>query len=192
MKKKITGPDMSGYEKLKASVIKDCSQKGDCRTFNPEGCDKEHCTCFHRYCDKFKWVIDRAKLYAEKTGLRWEDILSGWEKNRTYWYMNYYQDCNQPGFENGDEVRVFETLEDVKASFKGKGFRCPTCKKISEDPCTCTHCGWSVHGLIPCESVYAFAKDKVAIYNIFRPVAWRKKRSNRVSAPGDTLKRNNA
>lgn len=167
--------EMTGYEKLKASVIRDCESGGDCRTFNPEGCDKEHCTCFHRYCDKFKWVIDRAKLYAEKTGLRWEDILSGWEKNRSYWYMNYYQEYNQPGFENGDEVRVFETLEELKASFKGKGFFCPVCKQISDDPCTCTRCGWSVHGLIPCESVYAFAKDRMSVFHIYKPVEWEQK-----------------
>ena len=62
-----------GYESLMKKVKKDCIEGSNC--FNPNGCDKNENKCFHRYCDKFKWIIDRAKHYAEKTGLNWEDII---------------------------------------------------------------------------------------------------------------------
>jgi hypothetical protein len=52
--------------------------------------------CYHKYCDKYKWVIERAKHYAQKTGIPYEEIIEIWEEDRSYWYMNYYQDCNQP------------------------------------------------------------------------------------------------
>lgn len=106
-----------GIERLKAAVQIDTERGQNC--FNENGCDheftrmvpednprliamgfKECCKrvskCSHKYCDKYKWVIDRAKHYAEKTGKTYEEIIEIWESNRTYWYMNYYQDCNQP------------------------------------------------------------------------------------------------
>ena len=105
---------MDGYERLKAAVIKDCTDHDGCGCFNPDGCNVEgakigkygepgykHCT--HRYCDTFKWAIDRAKHYGEKLGIPWEEILNAWEAERDYWYMNYYQECKQPRIE-GDRV----------------------------------------------------------------------------------------
>ena len=80
-----------GYESLMKKVKKDCIGGSNC--FNPNGCDKNENKCFHRYCDKFKWIIDRAKHYAEKTGLNWEEILDKWEESCDYWYMNYYQEA---------------------------------------------------------------------------------------------------
>lgn len=83
-----------GLEKLQTAVEKDCSQDGG--ILHPKGCVTCGAKCFHKYCDKYKWVIDRAKSYGEAMGLHWEDILDGWEESRNYWYMNYYQECNQP------------------------------------------------------------------------------------------------
>lgn len=161
-----------GYESLKASVIKDCTREGSCCTFNPEGCDKATCTCFHRYCDKFKWTVDRAKAYGEKTGLDWKDILAQWERDRDCWYMNYYQEYNQPDPEGNEDIRVFETIEAGRASFAGKGFGCPSCNKVSSDPCVCSNCGWAIFGLVPSKGSYLFAKDNMRLYHIFTPVAW--------------------
>lgn len=71
---KTGGKGMSrGYEKLMAAVTKDCEESGG--TLHPEGCCKCGAECCHHYCDKFKWVIDRAKAYGEATGLDWQDIL---------------------------------------------------------------------------------------------------------------------
>lgn len=106
-----------GIESLKDAVLKDTRQYNNC--FNENGCDHEFhrivpetnqnliemgcitkcisvSKCSHKYCDKYKWVIERAKHYANKTGKSFEEIIEIWEKNRTYWYMNYYQDNKQP------------------------------------------------------------------------------------------------
>lgn len=56
----------AGYDKLKAAVDKDCVKDGG--TMHPEGCVACGGKCSHKYCDKFKWVIDRAKAYGEATG----------------------------------------------------------------------------------------------------------------------------
>ena len=124
-----------GLESLKAAVLYDTESGENC--FNQNGCDHEFTRivpqdnpsllemgfktscirvskCSHKYCDKYKWVIDRAKHYAEKTGKKYEEIIDIWESNRTYWYMNYYQDCNQPlnGRKKTDE-RIVETVERI-------------------------------------------------------------------------------
>lgn len=107
-----------GIESLKASVLDDTKEGEGC--FNVNGCNHEfnrivpvvdnpelikigittYCNhvskCSHKFCDKYKWVIERAKYYAEKTGKTYEEIIEIWEENRSYWYMSYYQDSNQP------------------------------------------------------------------------------------------------
>jgi len=143
--------------------------------------DEKTAPGFHDYRAKLAWAIDRAKHYAEKTGLRAEDILDAWEEARTYWYMNYYQDCNQPKIE-GDSVRVFETKEELKAAIGGPRFRCPACEGVSKDPYTCDSgvvkdgkpCDWKVYGLFGDlgKGVYVFVKAEMRGTRIFKPVAW--------------------
>lgn len=169
-----------GYDKLITSVKRDCFEDGDC--FNPEGCDKENQRkCFHRYCTKFKWIIDRAKHYAGKTGLDWNVILDAWESNRDYWYMNYYQESNQPEIK-ADNVKIFETVDEMLKSI-GKEFRCPACKRITTDPYTCNSgdktqkdkiCDWKAHGLFGTlgKGVYIFCKENTQGDTIFMPIAW--------------------
>jgi hypothetical protein len=119
----------TGLASLKEAVLKDTKDYNDC--FSENGCDHEFtrmmpetnpalirmgmtkkCVmvskCSHKYCDKYKWVVERAKHYAEKTGKTFEEIIEIWEGNRTFWYMNYYQDCNQPlkGRSRNDEQIV--------------------------------------------------------------------------------------
>ena len=106
-----------GLKSLKKAVLRD-TQKGE-GCFNENGCDHEYTRmvpetnpalvkmgmhrackrvskCFHKYCDKYKWVIERAKHYAEETGRDFEEIIEIWESNRTYGYMGYYQNGHQP------------------------------------------------------------------------------------------------
>jgi len=45
---------------------------------------------------KFRWVIDRAKHHAHHKNISVSTMLDFWEGNRTYWWLNYYQDSNQP------------------------------------------------------------------------------------------------
>ena len=120
------GGQMNGREKLKKSVIKDCIDGENC--FNQDGCDKTGYTkCSHRYCNTYKWALDRAKYYADATGLSVDEILDLWEENRSYWYMNYYQDSRQPLITDG-KVRVFSNVDEFLGSIdRDKGFRCPKC-----------------------------------------------------------------
>lgn len=46
--------------------------------------------------DKFNWVICRAKHYSYHTGMSLEDVLNMWENKRTYWWIGYYSNQNQP------------------------------------------------------------------------------------------------
>lgn len=145
-----------GLESLQLAVIEDTERGENC--FNPEGCDKiaremqpetnpkllamgikKKCVikvkCNHLYCDKFKWIIDRAKMYADFTGLTLEQVLEEWENSRDYWYMNYYQDCNQPEIKADPSVKIIkydDWLMELKSRFgedpKNWRFDCPMCK----------------------------------------------------------------
>jgi len=44
----------------------------------------------------FRWVIGRAIHYSHFQNRRVEDVLNGWETKRTYCWINFYQECNQP------------------------------------------------------------------------------------------------
>ena len=131
--------------------------------------------CEHKceYCAKFKWAVDRAKHYAEKTGIPYLEILKSWEQKRTYWYLNYYQDCKQPEIKNGS-VRMFETVEDLRNSLEGKGFICPKCGAETDSPYECS-CNWKSYGLFGTlgKGVTVFVKENMAMAEIFMPIAWR-------------------
>lgn len=174
----------AGYDSLKRAVERDCNE--GCGCFNPEGCNvpnqqKDGKSCFHAYCDKFKWVIERAKHYGEVLQVDWREILNKWEESRTYWYMNYYQDANQPLLD-GDRIRIFDTMEDLLKSVGNKGFRCPACGGVSTNPYACNSnlmidnkkCDWKVYGLFGDlgKGVFVFCKDKLQGETIFMPIAW--------------------
>jgi hypothetical protein len=167
-----------GYKKLKAEVIKDCLKGQGC--FNINGCNQKQSGCFHRYCDKFKWVIDRAKHYSYRTGLPIVEILDEWERDRNCWYMGYYQNGNIPKL-HGKQVIVMDTMDDFNA-IKGQGFRCPSCNGISKDPQTCDTgiikyngiCDWKSYGLFRTlgKGAYLFIKERVIGIEIFYPIAF--------------------
>jgi len=158
---KIT--ECAGYKKLLASVEKDAAPGKK----------------YHDYRGKLEWVLERAKHYAEKTGLAASDILDAWEAARGYWYMNYYQDCNQPVI-TGDSVRVFDTLDALKGSIGDKGFRCPACGGVSTDAYSGKEmgkgkvCDWKVYGLFGAlgKGIYVFVKSETKGQTVFMPVAW--------------------
>lgn len=184
--------ELTGYEKLQAAVERDCNDRDSCGCFNPDGCNVKNASigeygeegyrrCFHKYCDKFKWTVDRAKHYGEKLGLNWENVLASWEADREYWYMNYYQNCNQPEIK-GDSVRIFETVEEMLQSIGEKKFRCPACGGVSTSPYECNSgiysheeiCDWKVYGLFGDlgKGVFVYCKDKLKGETIFKPLAW--------------------
>lgn len=168
-----------GYDSLVESVKSNCNDYEGC--FNPNGCDKEK-ACSSRYCDKFKWIIDRVKEYGEHTNLDWMEILDAFEERRSYWYMNYYEEGDFPSVDSG-KIRFFETVEDLVASTENKGFRCPACNGISTNPYECNSgqemssgktCDWKVYGLFGGlgKDIVVFCKDKKITNTIFMPVAW--------------------
>lgn len=137
---------------------------------------------FHDYRGKMAWVVERAQHYGEMTDLDPAAVLDAWEKDRDYWYMNFYQDCNQPKIE-GDSVRVFDNIEELTESIGDKGFRCPMCKGVSKSPYECDTglemspkkvCDWKSYGLFGTlgKGVYVFVKSEMKGQNVFAPVAW--------------------
>ena len=70
-----------GYRSLKAAYIHDVKQ------------GYRNKITLHK---KFRWVIDRAKHYARHNNVSIETILDYWEEKRDYWWLNYYQETNQP------------------------------------------------------------------------------------------------
>lgn len=175
--------ESNGYKKLKKSVEHDIADnlkynKNFYCSFNKNGCNNKG--CYHKYCDTFKWVIERATHYAEVLKLSVSEILDIWEEDRDYWYMNYYQDCNQPLLKDVEDVYVFETNNDVMKSFNNKGFRCPNCKGISSHPQICNSklsvnsevCDWKSFGLFPFGLVTVVVKKPFSITKIFKPIEW--------------------
>lgn len=137
---------------------------------------------------KLQFAVERAKHYEEKTGIPAGEILTAWERRRDYWYMNYYQDANQPTI-NSDSVRVFENTTELLEAIGKDGFRCPHCEGVSSDPYKCNSgvklpllnsrgkdetCNWTVYGLFGAlgKGVYVFVKAELRGQTIFRPVAW--------------------
>lgn len=131
---------------------------------------------------KLHFAVDRAAHYAEKTGLSASEILDAWESRRNYWYVNYYQDANQPLIA-AEKVRVFETPEALGKSVGTSGFRCPNCKGVSRSPYECDSglptdslpvCNWKVYGLFRDlgHGVHVFVKSELRGELIFFPVAW--------------------
>ena len=170
-----------GYISLVNDVKRDTNEHRG--VFNPEGC-LEGCPgskCSHEYCDKFKWIIDRVNHYSKILQIDPSIILDNWEQDRDYWYMNYYQDCNQPTFE-GDNVRIFETVDDFNKSGIENGFGCPYCKGISKHPSVCDSglevngkiCDWKAFGLFGTlgKGTFVFIKERAEGHTIFTPVAW--------------------
>lgn len=161
-----------GYKSLRAAVDKDYAKD---RTYQDGG------RPFHDYDAKFQWAISRAESYGKALSLPPHEILDAWETARDYWYMNYYQDAKQPELEGGT-VRVFETVEDLKASLEGPRFRCPWCGGISSDAYVCDSgeerdgkvCDWKAYGLFGTlgKGAFVYVKEKLSGQSIFMPVAW--------------------
>lgn len=183
-----------GYKSLKKSVLFDCNDRhkhDGPGCFNPLGCDKgreRRNQCHHRPCDKFKWAIDRAQHYSHYTGVSVVDILNTWEKGRSYWYQNYYQNANQPKLTE-KQIAIFDTVQELVHKVGRKGFRCPACGGISHNPYICTAktmkkvkhkrrakqkaCDWKIYGLLGDlgKGLYVFVKEKAKGEKIFMPVA---------------------
>jgi hypothetical protein len=169
--------ECAGFKKLLAAVEHDEATDHDFKTRG---------RYFHDYRGKLLWTVERAKHYAEKLSLDPAALLDQWESKRSYWYMNYYQDANQPRIDAAN-VRVFETVEDCTLALGRQGFRCPACGGVSKSPHACNSglmrqtlkgkqevCDWKVYGLFADlgKGVYVFVKQELRGELIFMPIAW--------------------
>ncbi len=75
-----------GYRSLKAAYIHDV--KKSAKSDRPLRGKIE-------FLKLFNWVICRAKHYSYRMQIPIEQVLNNWEKDRTYWWLNYYQDARQ-------------------------------------------------------------------------------------------------
>lgn len=108
----------------------------------------------HRDADRLeRFVRNMLTNYSQVLGISEGDILRKIESRRNYWSVNYYQDCNFP---NLKDVKVFETIKQLKETFPSHKFVCPACNGISTDPSTCNSgkeiskgkvCDWKSWGL---------------------------------------------
>lgn len=141
---------------------------------------------------KLKWVLDRADAYASVCKSTREEVLKVWETKRNYWWLNYYQDCNQP-----DPARMQGTPVILYADWLAKGarlygpnmldwrFKCPCCGHIQslrdfkdagveeEKAITCcasrfglggrSDCKWTTSGLFRIGGCYVIRPDFVPV-----------------------------
>ena len=166
--------EMKIPESLLKDVMQDIENDSGCKgcSMHRDGCVWKRANGprpFHQYCDKLKWILERAQHYGEKTNLPPETILEQWESDRTDWYMNRYQDAHQPLID-GEYVHVYETIDECRKGI-GTKFRCPNCKKTVDDPQECPLCHWKSYGLLS-SGYHVFLKDKGAVIPIFKPLTW--------------------
>lgn len=141
---------------------------------------------------KLKWVLDRADAYADACKVKRDDVLKAWETKRNYWWLNFYQDCNQP-----DPARMKGTPVVLYADWLKEGSRlygpdmldwrlkCPACGHIQtlrefkdagvdeENAFTCCAsrfnlgsnktCKWTTGGLLRIGGVYVVRPDFVPV-----------------------------
>ena len=76
-----------GYVSLKAAYIRDVKKATESKYQSMRNKAE--------FLRLFNWVICRAKYYAHRENVTLEIILNRWEADRDYWWLNYYQNCNQ-------------------------------------------------------------------------------------------------
>ena len=84
--------------------------------------------------EKLDWALARAQQYADRLGVDREKVLEAWENDRGYWYVNYYQESNQPSLEGKDVVVMAEWAAEGERLY-GKErldwkFKCPFCGHV--------------------------------------------------------------
>lgn len=128
------------------------------------GWDKE------RIPETIQFVTNRGQHYADKLGVKFEEVISAWDAARNYASANYYQDANFP--EINGKVLLVDSIEQFKEYCQGKGFICGSCDKVTKSPYDCKSCGWKTWGLLGAGKTATFIVLRPAMRGewIFRPV----------------------
>ena len=127
------------------------------------------------------------KEYSAVLGFSEIDIFTKLEERRDYSAINYYQLANFPSLK---DVRVYDTVEQLRNDFQSGKFVCPNCKKLSTDCTACdsglimkdgTPCSWKAWGLFGTfgTGLRFIVKDEFlnrpVVHEIFMPLELSKK-----------------
>lgn len=61
--------------------------------------------------EQFRWVISRAIHYSYRLNKPIQDILNEWESKCNHWWLNYYQNNNQPKLNRTKSLKPKNTLK---------------------------------------------------------------------------------
>lgn len=120
-----------GYKAIKAEMIRLIQQDIDQgKRFNrpPFRSKKE-------YHAKFNWIICRAKHYSIRLNIPLEEVLTQWEKKRTYSWLNYYQSSTFPLLSKGAVRRKSQGIKGLVKYYAKDSYiaRQPKVRKIIKE-----------------------------------------------------------
>lgn len=163
-----------GYDSLKADIDRDMKSEP------------------HRWNGRLERILALAQTYADVCHVTRQEVLEKWETNRSYWWPNYYQECNFPDLNKKGGYPVL-TLEDwIKEGERLFGpdkknwkFICPNCGHIQSYRdfikgginadlaalnCASRHglggrpdCKWTTGGLFRIGGCYVINKDYIPV-----------------------------
>ena len=142
--------------------------------------------------NKLDWVLKRAEKYAALLGITRDEVLHLWESDRNEWWVNYYQECNQPDPENKIGMPVLLQSEWLAKGHRLYGpdmkqwkFVCPNCKKAQTvgkfldnglkicHSYTCcasrfgfgatSGCNWAITNILPMGGAYVVMTNALAV-----------------------------
>lgn len=130
--------------------------------------------------DRFmRFVVGISQHYAKKLNISQQEVLYLWEKNRTYWALNYYQQANFPKI-TAKDVYFFNSSNDFHKRFPSRQYICPACNSISTNMMICNSgkeidgkvCDWKSFGLFGClgKGITVILKDNLKPIQIFKPI----------------------
>ena len=144
--------------------------------------DKENTTYkdgSRRFDEKIAWIGNMIRNYAEAFNMTTDEVVDIMEKDRDYWWPNYYQPCNFPPIDSKNLIGVFKTFEEFKSHSEQhwQGYRCPRCGTISPHPQECLHrhlkdgkCDWCSYGLFRTGKGVIILENGLKAIPIFDPV----------------------
>lgn len=92
--------------------------------------------------------------YSKVLGFSEDKIMHAIEERRNYCVNNYYQRANFPKLD--ENIKIYETKDDLFKECPSKEFICPSCEGVSTDPQQCNSgketskgktCDWKSYGL---------------------------------------------
>lgn len=103
-----------GYKSLKEAYMRDARNAGkDSRPMR----DK------NELYKQFQWVISRCIHYGQALNKQPWDVLEEWESKRDYWWLNYYQESNQPKIRPESISKKPMHIRGIKKYYKSGLFR---------------------------------------------------------------------